>query len=145
LDFGRTVPALRGGAVLLLVIGLSGCLDFTDDEGPVMSVELFWDEHPDSATFIPGECETANVDTMEWHLVRKDDGVEVASNVEACANGIDIVDPRPGTYALKITGFDSDGTKVWATRCSGLTVLRFDVGYECDICDVDNGSACGQR
>lgn len=106
-----------------------------------MSIELFWDERPDGSGFIGGTCESAGVATMSWSL-RNSNGKEVASRKEACANGIDVVDPKPGTYHLQITGKDQDDNPVWSATCTGLSVLRFDVGYECDICDADHPEGC---
>jgi hypothetical protein len=126
---------------LALAIAATGCLDFSDNEGPIMSIELFWDERPDGAGFIGGECESARVSTMQWRLLSSK-GKEVASRTEACANGIDVVDPKPGDYHLEITGYDSDDNPVWSATCTGLSVLRFDVGYECDICDADHPEGC---
>jgi hypothetical protein len=128
---------------LALAAAASGCLDFTDDEGPVMSVELFWDERPDGSGFLGGTCQSADVADMRWRLVRSDNGDVVVDREEPCANGIDIIDPAPGDYELKLTGLDADGKKVWGTTCVGLTVLRFDMGYECDICDLAHPDACG--
>jgi len=127
--------------VLALAIAATGCLDFSDNEGPIMSIELFWDERPDTTTFIGGTCESAGVATMSWKL-RNSHGQEVASRNEACANGIDVVDPKPGEYHLVITGKDENDDPLWTATCTGLSVLRFDVGYECDICDADHPEGC---
>ena len=56
---------------LALATAATGCLDFSDNEGPMMSIELFWDERPDVATFIGGTCESAGVATMRWRLVER--------------------------------------------------------------------------
>jgi hypothetical protein len=128
---------------LVLATAASGCLDFTDDEGPVMSVELFWDQRPDEARFVGATCGQAGVDEMHWTLTRVDDGTVAVDRSEPCANGIDIIDPRPGEYELELTGLDDDGKKVWGTTCVGLSVLRFDSGFACDICDLEHPEACG--
>ena len=130
---------------LALATGVSGCLDFTDDEGPVMSIELFWDSLPDDAEFGGGACRSSGVEKMRWSLVRSDnDDTVIKEKTEQCADGIDIVDPSPGDYELKITGLDARGKPVWGATCVGLTVLRFDVGYECDICDLAHSKACAR-
>ena len=53
---------------LALATAATGCLDFSDNEGPIMSIELFWDERPDGSGFIGGTCESAGVTTMSWKL-----------------------------------------------------------------------------
>jgi hypothetical protein len=133
--------ALTCALALGLVVAASGCLDFSDNNGPIMSIELFWDERPDTAAFVGGTCESAGVSTMNWTLLDAQNR-NVASANQPCTNAIDVHDPKPGTYRLKITGQDADGNDVWRASCTGLNVLRFDVGYECDICDVDNPAAC---
>jgi len=137
-----------------LAAAASGCIDFSSNS-PIMSIELFWDERPDTAAFVGGTCESAGVSTMTWQLIDAQ-GRAVASSCpssnpacdpahpgpEPCSNALDVHDPKPGDYRLKITGQDGDGNDVWSAKCSGLNVLRFDVGYECDLCDVDNPDAC---
>ena len=127
---------------LVLATAASGCLDFTDDEGPVMSIELFWDEQPDAADFSGGTCRSAGVRKMQWSLVRNGEKTPAAEGDEPCANGIDVLDPAPGDYELHITGRDDEGNRVWGATCVGLSVLRFDDGYECDVCDLAHGEAC---
>jgi len=142
---GGTTPALRGGAVskwaaiaLPFALGLSGCLTVDDDEGPILSIELFWDARPGDDRFFGGRCTEAGVHWMEWTLYRSDTGEEVATRNEPCADGIDVIDPKPGDYWLEITGFDEDDEPIWQASCpeaedASLTVLRFDVAYRCDI------------
>jgi hypothetical protein len=57
----------------------------------------------------------------------------VAQREEACANAIDVIEPDWGEYTLEVTGRDENDEPLWNVECSGLRVLRFDVGYECDI------------
>jgi hypothetical protein len=135
-------PALRGGAMMwigaLLALGLSGCLTVDDDEGPILSIELFWDARPEGSGFFGGTCNDAGVRWMDWTLRRSGSDDEVASREELCADGIDVIDPEPGDYWLEITGFDEDDNPIWQASCpsdadASLTVLRFDVAYACDI------------
>jgi hypothetical protein len=116
----------------------TGCLTVADDEGPILSVELYWDEEPENG-FIGGTCETAGVETMEWHLLDAD-GEEVQTNISSarssahlCYNAIDILGLDPGTYRLEIAGYDSDNVLRWTETSGPLKVLRFDVMYAFDI------------
>jgi hypothetical protein len=129
-----TVARLATCAIaLLLATAASGCLDFTGHQATVMSVELYWDEQPGTAAFAGGTCRSAGVDTMTWSLTRVDTGKKVAGDTEPCTNGLDVLDPAPADYTLKISGNDKNGKTLWAATCKGLAVLRFDVGYSCDI------------
>ena len=128
----RLAPALLG----LLCLSAQGCLTVADDEGPILSIELFWDVKTDSDAFQGGTCRSADVDWMEWKLVRTDDGsndVVVERRQEPCAKGIDVLEPDRGEYTLEITGHSKDNETIWDVECTGLKVLRFDVAYECDI------------
>ena len=80
---------------------------------------------------------------MEWTLYRIETTRTARSRVdvgrtEACADGIDVIEPEPGEYWLEITGIDEDDEPIWQANCpedddQSLTVLRFDVAYACDI------------
>lgn len=126
-------------ALLALAFAGTGCLTVADDEGPILSVELYWDEEPDNG-FVGGTCETAGVDEMEWRLLDANDE-EVETNISSargssrpCYNAIDILGLEPGTYHLEVSGVDDDGVMRWTTRRSAeLNVLRFDVAYALDI------------
>ena len=125
-------------ALVSLAFAGAGCLTVADDEGPILSVELYWDEEPERG-FVGGTCETAGVDTMEWHLLDAD-GEEVETNVSTardsthrCYNAIDILGLPPGTYRLEITGYDEDNIERWTQTSGELKVLRFDVTYAFDI------------
>jgi hypothetical protein len=139
---------LSGYAIALMLGTLAGgCFDLSDSRGPVMSVDLCWDEQPGDGfkggncahSNNDGTCDTAGVTHMTWSLkpvipgMNIDSIKEVAGASESCANGIDIVEPSPGAYTLEITGQNSDGEMLWQHTCKGLDVLRFDIGYECDI------------
>lgn len=120
----------------------TSCLTVADDEGPILSVELYWDEEPDRG-FVGGTCDTAGVDTMEWHLLEvldNGDEDEVQTNISGsrdsthpCYNAIDILDLPAGTYRLEISGYDSEGQQLWTETSGDLQVLRFDVSYRFDI------------
>jgi len=133
------VMVKRGFAVALCSMALlSGCLTVADDEGPILSVELYWDEEPGSG-FEGGTCESADVEEMEWTLL-DDNGDEVQTSLSGdrdsihhCYNAIDILGLDPGTYRLEITGYDSDGNARWSETSGELQVLRFDVSYRFDI------------
>jgi len=56
--------------------------------------------------------------------------------------GLAAADEKPGHYRLEITGKDENDHPVWSSTCTGLSVLRFDVGYECDICDAAHPEGC---
>lgn len=128
-------------ALVSLVFVGAGCLTVADDEGPILSVELYWDEEPDNG-FVGGTCETAGVDTMEWHLLDAN-GEDVETNISTardsthpCYNAIDILGLDPGTYRLEIYGYEgtgSDKTLRWQETSGELKVLRFDVTYAFDI------------
>jgi hypothetical protein len=126
-------------ALLVLAFAGTGCLTVADDEGPILSVDLYWDEEPDNG-FVGGTCETAGVEEMEWHLLDANDE-EVETNISdargsarPCYNAIDILGLAPGTYRLVVSGFDEDGVMRWRmTRSAELNVLRFDVAYALDI------------
>jgi hypothetical protein len=121
---------------LLLCAVAPGCLIIADDDGPILSVELYWDARPDdSDKFVGGTCREAGVENMEWKLIKHEDGKDevVAMRDEPCANAIDVIEPDWGEYTLEVTGRDESDEALWNVECSGLRVLRFDVGYECDI------------
>jgi hypothetical protein len=187
----RLASAVTG---LLLCAAASGCLTVADDEGPILTILLFWDERPDDTeSFVSGTCNSADVDVMEWRLIRQldepppecdddrdgdatpnadddddrdpcvpdehadacaagdsdDDGelnesdpdrdlpcdleLVVAERDEECADAFDVLEPSPGEYTLQMTGLNEDDEALWNVDCTGLTVLRFDVAYECDI------------
>ena len=48
-----------------------------------------------------------------------------------------MIEPRPGDYELDITGIDEDEQAKWTVTCGEpggyLTIVRFDVAYDCDI------------
>jgi hypothetical protein len=132
------------GLISLALTG-TGCLTVADDEGPILSVELYWDEDPrapsgpDDPNFIGGTCETAGVEVMEWHLLDAD-GEEVQTNISSargsahpCYNAIDILGLPPGTYRLEINGYDDEDNLRWTETSGELNVLRFDVMYAFDI------------
>lgn len=137
---------------------LGGCLTVSDDEGPTLSIEIFWDDEPETTAFQGEDCYGARVDRMEWALWqgsdqpcstadleegvcrRADPDVDTVSSFSVwatdetnCRNAIDVIDAPPGTYELDLTGIDEDGVPMWQATCAGLTVLRFDVAYECDV------------
>lgn len=134
-------------ALAALAFAGTGCLTVADDEGPILSVELYWDEDPKARhdgdeNYVGGTCETAGVDEMEWYLLDAN-GEEVETNIGSardsthpCYNAIDILGLAPGTYRLVVSGFDNDGVNRWkATRSAELSVLRFDTAYALDIPD----------
>jgi hypothetical protein len=113
-------------------------LTVDDDEGPIMSLELYWDVRPASTGFVEGTCGEADVARMDWALYRTDSDDPVAEQSESCKDGIDVINPTPGEYWLEITGFDTEDNAIWHATCpededSALTVLRFDVAYACNI------------
>jgi hypothetical protein len=128
---GKAILGLLG---LGLVLNSTGCFA-VNDQGPVMSLELYWDEEPDGSKFIGGDCEGAGVDTMDWTLFSIDGKrkTKATSRREPCADGIDIIDPKPGQYRLEIVGEDAKGKSLWKDSCDVLWVTRFDVSYDCDI------------
>ena len=153
-----TKPTAFPIAALLGLAFAPGCLTVSDDQGPTLSIEIFWDAKPESSTFRGSDCYGAQVDKMSWLLWRgsdetctaameaegqcrradlEEDGVESfepwAGDDDNCRNAIDVIDPTPGVYELDLTGYDEDGNDAWKATCSGLTVLRFDVAYECDV------------
>jgi hypothetical protein len=134
-------------AFLALALAGTGCLTVADDEGPILSVELYWDEEPNN-DFVGGTCETAGVDEMEWRLLDENGG-EVETNISTsrdsthpCYNAIDILGLEPGTYRLEILGYENvydDENRLieqrlrWQETSGKLSVLRFDVMYAFDI------------
>lgn len=134
---GRMITGRRFLVVLcaLASFALGACLTVGDDQGAVLRIELFWDERVGSSSFHGGTCHSAGVERMDWSL-RDDSGAEVAGNEEVCADTIDVLDSVPGRYELSITGYDENDDEKWRAKCTELLVLRFDVGYRCDI-DAD--------
>lgn len=125
-------------AFFCLLLLSTSCLTVADDEGPILSVELYWDEEPDDG-FVGGTCDTAGVETMEWHLL-DEHGDEVQTNISGsrdslhpCYNAIDILGLDPGGYRLEISGYDEDDRLRWTETSGVLNVLRFDVSYRFDI------------
>jgi len=152
----KTATTVLSGWLLASLCG--GCLTIGNN-GPILSVELFWDDSTTSSTDFHGQdCEGVDVDRMEWALWHgtnepctsadqdhgdcrpadaEQDGVSsfwlVGSDEGKCKSAIDVLDAKPGYYELDITGYDKSGDSLWKATCSGLTVLRFDVAYACDI------------
>jgi len=123
------------GLVLSTLVTLTtGCFA-VNDNGPIMSVELFWDEQPNGQRFSPGDCSSAGVDAMQWSLLKVEGNRRLAvdGRKEACADAIDIFEPAPGEYILKVVGDDAQGKTLWNDECSMLWVSRFDVAYDCNI------------
>jgi hypothetical protein len=124
-------------ALIALVTIAPGCLTVADDEGPILSIELYWDEDLGGESSW-GTCDSAGVEDMQWELI-DGNGKVVASNddggddLQDCYNAIDVLDPAPGEYELVISGFDDDRQELWYVECSDMNVLRFDVAYRCDI------------
>jgi len=128
-------------AFFSLLLLTTSCLTVADDEGPILSVELYWDEEPGTG-FEGGTCETAGVDAMEWSLLDAN-GDEVQTNagggrdaIHDCYNAIDILGLDPGTYRLEISGYQQVGNtpeRRWNETSGELKVLRFDVSYRFDI------------
>jgi len=123
-----------GKAILAAALALaaSGCLTVGDDSGPILHVELFWDERVDSESFRGGTCHSADVYDMDWSLLDAQ-GREVAGDDEPCANAIEVFDMLPGEYELEIKGYDRDRNETWSVTCSGLLIARFDSDWACDI------------
>ena len=126
---------------LALATAATGCLDFSDNEGPIMSIELFWDERPDGSRLHRRHVRERGVETMQWSL-RNSNGKEVATRKEACANGIDVVDPKPGTYHLQITGSDEEQQPGVDRDVHGLERAALRRRLQCDICDADHPEGC---
>ena len=151
-------PTLAPLLALISLPFIPGCLTVSDDQGPTLSVEIFWDDEPDSSDFQGEDCFGARVDRMEWALWQGSNETCSAGNAAAgkcrpadpdvddvksfwpwaqdddnCRNALDVIDAPPGTYELDLTGLDIDGAPKWKATCSGLTVLRFDVAFECDV------------
>ena len=119
-------------SLLPVLLVLAGCLTVDNEGGPVLAIELLWDAQPEDDSFAASDCTGAGVEMMEWALY-DDDGDEVASNTEPCADAIDVFEPDPGEYELDVTGFDENAEPLWSVTCRGLRILRFDVAFECDI------------
>jgi hypothetical protein len=123
-------------ALVAVVTIVTGCLTVADDEGPILSIELYWDEDLDSSESW-GTCDSAGVEEMQWELIDSA-GEVVASNdggedLQPCYNAIDVIDPAPGEYSLVISGFDDAREELWYVECSEMEVLRFDIAYRCNI------------
>lgn len=133
-------------ALVTLAFASTSCLTVADDEGPILSVELYWDEEPARNEFVGGTCETAGVDEMEWHLLDAD-LEEIETNISTardgthpCYNAIDILGLAPGTYRLEMYGYSGSGSDKqlrWQETSGELNVLRFDVMYAFDIREGD--------
>lgn len=126
-------------ALLSLLLLTSSCLTVADDEGPILSVELYWDELEGDG-FEGGTCQSAGVAKMEWTLL-DEDGDEVQTSlsdrdtVHDCYDAIDILGLDPGTYRLEITGYDGRNPMraLWSETSGELNVLRFDTSYSFNI------------
>ncbi|MDH5676061.1 MAG: hypothetical protein OEZ06_28320 [Myxococcales bacterium] len=128
--------------LVLLAVGAAGCLESDDDER-ILIVDLYWDDLSESEERFRGsKCSEAGVAEMRWRLVNQDgDEVAASDGFEPCANGIDIIDPDPGDYELELEGYSEsdldtdpdDPTPTWNVVCTGLSILRYDVGYACEI------------
>lgn len=126
------------GATALLSVALAACVIVSDDDsGPVLGIELFWDEVTAGDTFLGGTCYSADVEEMSWALSAEDGFVVADRELQACRDRIEVSEIEPGEYTLDITGFDGDGEPRWRTHCTGLVIVRFNELYGCDIHSVD--------
>jgi hypothetical protein len=128
------VNVVTAAVASMQAIGLawvaSGCVVANDEVN--MSLTLLWDRQPGDDRFSGASCVRAGVERMEWRLIDVDGDEQVEEGNDECTESVLIVDPRPGEYALEITGY-AGGVAQWGTRCTGLVVTRFDVEQSCDI------------
>jgi hypothetical protein len=117
-----------------MLMSTAGCVLGRNSDDPVLSVDLLWDKS-ETSRFSEGTCESADVAWMEWTL--KDKGGDVVRRNDKddtdCQAGFDFFDLDPGTYTLTVTGYDEADEARWASKCTGLTLERFDTLYECEI------------
>ena len=108
--------------------GLSGCILGEDSDPPVLSVDLYWEDQSRNSD---DTCESANVASMDWQLV--DDAGELVEEKEGeCQDDFNFFGVQPGSYTLKVNGYDADHNKQWEASCR-LTLDRFDRAYPCDV------------
>ena len=99
--------------------------------GTTLIVNLFWDT---GAGY--GTCAEAAVDTMGYELYDSVDVNPVFAEFDIpCQDQLIFDDPAVDIYELGVTGDATDGTK-WGITCTGLTVDRGMVTYDCSV-DID--------
>lgn len=120
-----------------MALSVSGCVLGRNSDDPVLSIDLLWDESATSR-FSEGSCDSADVAWMEWTLKNKS-GKTVRKHDEDdtdCQPGFDFFDLEPGTYSLTVQGYaEIDGKDVltWESKCTQLSLDRFDTLYECRV------------
>ena len=120
--------ALLGAAVAGAGTGLSGCILGEDSDPPVLSVDLYWEDQSRNSD---DTCESADVASMDWQLVDTEGNV-VEEKEGECQDGFNFFGVDPGSYTLKVNGYDGDQTKQWEGSCR-LTLDRFNRAYPCDV------------
>jgi hypothetical protein len=121
---------------VLVCVCAPGCLTVADDEGPILSIELYWDQKTETTGFSGGTCRSAGVASMEWKLIRTDVGGGtgrdagmtpdggmmaeednvVADGNQKCTDALDVLEPERGEYKLEVIGYDEAGEALWSQR-----------------------------
>lgn len=125
----RSKPSkLAAVALLGASAALSGCILGEDSDPPVLSVDLYWEDQSRNSD---DTCESADVASMDWQLVDADSKV-VEEKEGDCQDGFNFFGVEPGSYTLKVNGYDGDHNKQWEGSCR-LTLDRFNRAYPCDV------------
>lgn len=127
------VEVALGAACLFLVsVTAGGCVLGNDNDRPVLAVDPLWDVAP-GRIFSGDTCDGADVRFMTWEI-QDDDGhtLKKSRKLEDC-KPLDFIGLVPGTYRLKLAGFDRTQQMLWETTCPPFELGRFDVLYPCEV------------
>lgn len=134
----KSTPSKLAAVALVgaTVAGLSGCILGEDSDPPVLSVDLYWE---DQSRYSDDTCESADVASMDWQLLDSESNL-VEEKTSECQDGFNFFGVHPGSYTLKVNGYDADHNKQWEGSCH-LTLDRFDRAYPCDVGRISTDSA----
>jgi hypothetical protein len=127
------VEAALGAACLILVsVTAGGCVLGNDNDRPVLAVDPLWDVAP-GKLFSGDTCRDAGVRFMTWEIQDADGHTLKATRKLEDCQPLDFIGLVPGTYRLKLEGYDRNETKLWETTCPPFELGRFDVLYPCEV------------
>ena len=136
--WSRSRVALGAACSILLSVTAGGCVLGNDNDRPVLAVDPLWDASP-SGRFSGQACSPAGVHFMSW-AIQDSRGRTISesdSDEHESCKPLDFLGLTPGTYRLRLSGYDRDDVERWSTTCTGLVLGRFDVLYKCEVDQVE--------
>jgi hypothetical protein len=124
--------ALSAACLILVSVTAGSCVLGNDNDRPVLAIDPLWDVTPGDR-FSGDSCEGAGVRYMTWEIQdNAGHSLEKSRDLEPC-KPLDFIGLVPGTYRLKLAGFDRHEEKLWETTCPPFKLDRFDVLYPCEV------------